>query len=156
MRWKAFAGLLVVFASGCHLAGPPDAEGLRQGQYRVQFDVAAGTGVPSVVVGHHDFTFQVVEPSTFKVSFRLVSAILGSNSFYLNSDLNETIPGDAEWTISWRLAQNDDYRVSVVMREEGAGQYSVPSGCHIFNQANTVDYVGTGCLVQRADTKGTN
>lgn len=151
MRWKVSAGLLIIFAlGGCKLAGPPNSQGLHQGKYRVRFDITAGASVPSVAVGHHDFTFAVVEPTTVKQSFTLVSATLNSTSSYLNAQFNETIPQSSDWTVSWRLAANFELRVSVVLKEESDGQFSVPSGCHVLSDEGA-DYVGSNCSVVRAD-----
>ena len=150
MRWKAFAALLVLFAAACGLEGAPNEKGLRAGKYRVQFDIAAGTNVPSVIVGHHDFTFVAVDPPTVEGNFSLLSATLGTQTFYLNAQLSEVVPTLSSWNISWGLTLNGAYRVSVVMNEELGGNFSYPGGCHVLND-NGNDYVGTNCSVVRAD-----
>lgn len=148
MRWSVIAGLLLVITGACSLAGPPDEEGLRAGRYRVQFDIAAGAGVPSTIVGRHDFTFVAIEPTTVKESFSISSATLAGRQFYLNAQFNETVPQESVWAISWKLAADAELRVSVEMKEEAAGQFSLPSGCHVLSDAGA-DYVGSNCSVVR-------
>lgn len=150
MRWKTFAVFAFVMLSGCGLAGAPNEQGLRPGKYRVQFDIVASAGLPSIIVGHHDFTFGVVTPTTQIQSFKLLAAKLGTQDFYLASEANETVPTLSSWAVSWRLTLNESYRVSVVLNEETGGNFSFPTGCHVLSESGS-DYVGTNCSVARAD-----
>ena len=148
MRRIVIAGLLFLLTTGCGL-DHPNPQGLRPGKYRVQFDIAAAPSVPAPAVGHHDFLFAVSLPMTDALSFSLLSAVKGDGSLYLNAEQNVTIPTPSQWEVSWRFIAAPALRVSVVMKEEADGTFSLPSGCHV--RTDDQDFVGTNCNVVRAD-----
>ena len=148
--------------------GPPAGNddpvvGLRAGLYRVTFNIPLSNSTPGGLIGDHEFLFGVVDPTTERTSFDLISSThigrtLGGDltapvTSYLSDDSRKVVTNGLEWLVAWDLINGSVLAVEVTMTDNGAGSFTF-AGCRGSRTSVILGdgtYPGILCNVVRAD-----
>ena len=147
--------IVALVAAGCSSSptSNEDENGLRPGNYAIQFEIFSTINTPEEALGRHRIVFRVNSPGESASDFEVVSSRrvppTGSNQEdYLVIDAEQLDVETNRWILRFQ-SRSEAYSVSLSLGNAGFGDFQVTSGCFI-RVPTGATFSGSGCIVDRA------